>query len=472
MLHINHTALWGIKTAGGNGFSVSAKIVPYSKRSVYADSLLVYYSIDNGKYNSIKMTSKGGYNYSATIPVQSAGSSVQYYIHAADRSGRSVNHPFIGSADPHEFTVKGGTGYELNNIADLAAKTQNCSTIVLSWTDSSTGEDGFRVRRKVSGGSYIDLKDVAANSASFTDKTAKANTSYTYMVLPFKGSTIKTSNSAYAKTGTCTGGDVINNITDLTSKTQNCTTVVLTWTDNSQGEDAFRVRRKVSGGKYQVLKDVAANSTSFTDNTAKANTSYTYMVRPYKGSTFKKSNLAYATTKECGTSTGEITINDIITDCNKAKKARNIINFTVKGSHNSVTSNYGIVINRGADNYIVRHVRLPFGKTYTYQLAAKNNGTTIASKTLKVTTVYSCPKSAEESIAPGKQSPALVIYPDPAENYLQIKGLEYGTNIKIYNITGTQVMNTQVQERIDISNLKPGIYMLISAGKSTRFIKK
>jgi hypothetical protein len=44
-----------------------------------------------------------------TIPLVEPGNKVQYYLHAADYSGRKKDHPYIGRPDPHEFTVKYAT---------------------------------------------------------------------------------------------------------------------------------------------------------------------------------------------------------------------------------------------------------------------------------------------------------------------------------------------------------------------------
>ena len=51
------------------------------------------------------MTYEGGDTYKAIIPGQTLGSEIAYYIHAADESGRSMDHPYIGAPDPHVFFV-------------------------------------------------------------------------------------------------------------------------------------------------------------------------------------------------------------------------------------------------------------------------------------------------------------------------------------------------------------------------------
>ena len=101
-----------------------------------------------------------------------------------------------------------GGGDIINDITDLTATASNCSTVVLNWTDNSTGEDGFRIRRKIPGGTYINLQDVGPNIETFTDNTTAESTEYIYMVRPLNnGSAAGTSNTPNETTPACPGGN-------------------------------------------------------------------------------------------------------------------------------------------------------------------------------------------------------------------------------------------------------------------------
>ena len=106
MLYIQHDPILE-EVPAGEEIEIAATIIPYSGQPLFADSLLINYKINNGEFISLVMTSTGGSNYSASIPALDPGSEVAYYIHAADESGHSSNHPFIGEPDPHTFTVAG-----------------------------------------------------------------------------------------------------------------------------------------------------------------------------------------------------------------------------------------------------------------------------------------------------------------------------------------------------------------------------
>ena len=86
-------------------YEIIATINNYSGSPLYADSILVYYQLNGGAFQPVLMTQQLGSIYSGTIPYQDEGTVIGYYIHAADESGRSTDHPYIGAPDPHEFTV-------------------------------------------------------------------------------------------------------------------------------------------------------------------------------------------------------------------------------------------------------------------------------------------------------------------------------------------------------------------------------
>ena len=102
MLYIRHIPLQGEQQQRPD-YEIEADIIPYSGLPVYADSLLVYYKVDGGEYTSVQMTFVEDFTYAGIIPSQPQGTEVAYYIHTADESGQSRNHPFIGAPDPHIF---------------------------------------------------------------------------------------------------------------------------------------------------------------------------------------------------------------------------------------------------------------------------------------------------------------------------------------------------------------------------------
>jgi agmatine/peptidylarginine deiminase len=107
MLYIEHLPLTGSQLPGAVGFDIQAEIIPLSGSLVIADSVFVRYRVSGGFYFAAGMTQQAGYTWQGAIPVYPPGTELEYYIHAADVSGRSANHPYIGAPDPHVFTAGG-----------------------------------------------------------------------------------------------------------------------------------------------------------------------------------------------------------------------------------------------------------------------------------------------------------------------------------------------------------------------------
>lgn len=64
----------------------------------------------------------------------------------------------------------------------LTALTRSSSRIDLSWHDSATGEDGYKIERSVSGGSYTQISAVGPGSMSYSDTGLNPSTVYSYRV--------------------------------------------------------------------------------------------------------------------------------------------------------------------------------------------------------------------------------------------------------------------------------------------------
>ena len=70
--------------------------------------------------------------------------------------------------------------------------------------------------------------------------------------------------------------------TNLTTTALSQTQINLSWTDNSDNEDIFRIERKPGpGGVYTEIATVGANVTAYQDSGLTANTEYCYRVRAY-----------------------------------------------------------------------------------------------------------------------------------------------------------------------------------------------
>lgn len=117
MLKITHIPPFHGETEFQSAFNIEAKIHAYSNENLYADSLILFYKLNNGDYQEIVMTDNGAELFSASI-IANPGDEVAYYIHAADESGKSENLPYIGAPDPFTFTVAGAANPMLTLTPD------------------------------------------------------------------------------------------------------------------------------------------------------------------------------------------------------------------------------------------------------------------------------------------------------------------------------------------------------------------
>ncbi|MCK5127115.1 MAG: agmatine deiminase family protein [candidate division Zixibacteria bacterium] len=110
MLDILHTPL---TTTGDtiNGYHVKVQIKAHSGASFITDSLKVFYLDSSMMYKTVLLTATmQPDSFLATIPAQSAGTEISYYIKAGDASGKVETHPYIGQSWAHKFYINHAPG--------------------------------------------------------------------------------------------------------------------------------------------------------------------------------------------------------------------------------------------------------------------------------------------------------------------------------------------------------------------------
>jgi agmatine deiminase len=103
MLHVDHRPHFG-ELEWQDSLAVSSNITAISGEDLYADSLLIHYSINSGAYQQALMyESEEG--FTGYIKNYAGGDTIRYYLYTADQSGRQTKHPIMGHHDPHWFVV-------------------------------------------------------------------------------------------------------------------------------------------------------------------------------------------------------------------------------------------------------------------------------------------------------------------------------------------------------------------------------
>ncbi len=117
-----------------------------------------------------------------------------YQVKARDARGNETDWSEIGYVTVGQVSLPSAP---TNLVATAVSQTQ----INLTWTDNSSNETGFKIERKTGAGSYVEIKQVAANITSFNDTGLAAGTTYTYRVLAYNsGGDSPYSNEASATT--------------------------------------------------------------------------------------------------------------------------------------------------------------------------------------------------------------------------------------------------------------------------------
>jgi len=104
MLYLKHFPVVGVEPVQET-YDIAVDITSYGEHTIYSDSVYAVYRVNEGQWDTIAMTLSGDNSWVASLPAGDQGSKMEYFIHAADESGRSEEHPYIGRFDPHKFYV-------------------------------------------------------------------------------------------------------------------------------------------------------------------------------------------------------------------------------------------------------------------------------------------------------------------------------------------------------------------------------
>jgi len=105
MLHIAHTPRHGTVSSDGP-IEFDAAITAHSGQALYADSTFVAYKVNSGVWQRLYLTNAGANTYSNVLNSFAQGDTIRYFIHSADLSGHSYDHPVFAALDPHLFVIQ------------------------------------------------------------------------------------------------------------------------------------------------------------------------------------------------------------------------------------------------------------------------------------------------------------------------------------------------------------------------------
>ncbi|MDI6787876.1 MAG: fibronectin type III domain-containing protein, partial [Planctomycetota bacterium] len=164
-----------------------------------------------------------------------------------------------------------------NAPSSLIATTISATQINLIWTDSSDNETGFKIERKITGGTYIQIGTVSAGITSYSNIGLSPATTYYYRVRAYN-----TGGSTYSPEANATTLPLTPTApSSLTATVISATQINLVWSDNSTNETGFRIERKTDSEIYTEITTVSAGITSYPNTGLSPATTYYYQVRAY-----------------------------------------------------------------------------------------------------------------------------------------------------------------------------------------------
>ncbi len=360
---------------------------------------------------------------------------------------------------------------------NLNASAVQPGVVLLTWSNNSNYETGFKIERKLSSQSDFTLLGQApAAATSYLDLTVEENRQYDYRIKGFNTSL----ESDYSNIATVTSAfSDVNPPSNLIAKAPSIGKVVLTWNDNSSNEVAFSIERKISTQTDFIFLDrVQANYTTYQDNTVAQKTTYNYRVIAFNGNTQSTySNVATITTlfsslnaptqlTAASPAVGWVVLS--WTDNTKDE-----LGFKVERKLFS-ESNFTLIDSVVQDATSYWDAKTNSGKIYNYRVKAYNlNNESDYSNIVTVTSLTSIDDNkiipVNYSLAqnfPNPFNPETVIgYQLPASGYV---------SLKVYDLLGREVSTLVNEEKaagsyevkFDAKNLPSGIYFYtIQAGE-------
>ena len=178
------------------------------------------------------------------------------------------------SACDREWTSPYDANYKLNPPTLLSVEPLNDTSIRITWKNNEDFAKGFVIQKKVDSGDYIEIETVDANILTIIDTTCELGAEYTYLIR----SKIETNVSA--NSNMLPGATSFPAPSALGVNIISDNEVLVTWVDNCDFEDGYRLERDEGNG-FTHLAELNTDITAFADSSLLYGINYTYRVAGY-----------------------------------------------------------------------------------------------------------------------------------------------------------------------------------------------
>jgi hypothetical protein len=207
-------------------------------------------------------------------------------VAAIDHDGDDIDGVLVvnaggGVAGPLQLMVPTGTPLPGPNApSNLSANARSQSRIVLNWRDNAANEQGFRIERRLGDGPWSAVGEVGANVRRYVSTGLSPGTTYGFRVASYNA--VGTSDYSNEATATTFGSARRPQApSDVVARLAAADEIVLSWRDNADNEQGFRIERKIRTGPWTQVGEVGPDVISLTDRDLKLNTVYRYRVRAF-----------------------------------------------------------------------------------------------------------------------------------------------------------------------------------------------
>jgi N-acetylneuraminic acid mutarotase len=168
--------------------------------------------------------------------------------------------------------ISATTNAALTPPTNLEINQNSITSATISWTDNSTGEDGFMIERSYGDGNWNLLETTTTNT--YTDNNFNLNTTVFYRVFAYANTYSSSSiEDSFIST--------IPSPSNFDISVSSPTSIELSWEFNHTGHQGFYIDRKVNDDAWQVaFATLQPQDLSYTDNSVSfdQNSSHTYRI--------------------------------------------------------------------------------------------------------------------------------------------------------------------------------------------------
>lgn len=335
-----------------------------------ATHYFIYELLKDGTYQYInKVQALAGVSFTHTVTGVKLGETHTYVVAAAseDVADNQYDSTKMSLSNEVEATINFGA-------VKLQCSSSNYKQVALKWS-KSFGAKFYRVERKTDKGSYAVIADeIPLSTLAYTDNGVKANTKYTYRIIPYQ--VVNGTKVEGAASNEISVTPVLPAVKSASVTKVDYKSLKITWSKVT-GATGYQVYRSTSkSGTYSRVATISSGSTvSYQNTKLEPGVSYYYKVRAFCSD---KSGTVYG---EYSPITGGVTSLNKVSGVKTSSSAYNSIKLTwskvpgatgyvIERSENGSTYKSLKTIGSGSTVSYTDANKISFNKKYYYRIRA------------------------------------------------------------------------------------------------------